>query len=91
VAIAREVTAAGLTGSEAAGAVWAILHLVGGSMLLAAALSHAGGRTGTTAALWAELDDPAIEAGLAAHMADRPSAEEVFEHQLAALLRGLLP
>jgi AcrR family transcriptional regulator len=88
--LARELTAAGLAGAEAARSAWALLHLVGGSILLDGVLQDYRGRTRGASALWEDVDDPGIDRRLAKRMADRPRADEVFEYQLTLLVRGLL-
>jgi AcrR family transcriptional regulator len=91
VAMAREVSAAGLTGAAAANAVWSILHLVGGQILLEGVLPELEREGRTTAAMWAEAAGPDLDGRLARHMAHRPNRDELFDHLLLALLRGLLP
>jgi AcrR family transcriptional regulator len=92
VAVASEVEAAGLRGAAAARAVWSILYFVGGHILLEGMLPEMQREGRSTDDLWAHATaTERVAARLAREMAHRPPPEEVFEHSLAALLRGLLP
>jgi AcrR family transcriptional regulator len=92
VAVAAEVEAAGLRGRAAARAVWSILYFVGGHILLEGVLPDMQREGRSTDDLWAHATaTERVDARLARQMAHRPSPDEVFEHALAALLKGLLP
>jgi AcrR family transcriptional regulator len=86
VALAREVTAAGLTGAEAARAVTSLLYLAGAFVMLEAALEEHAAEAQATVELWRTVDDPAIDRGLRARMARGAEAEAVFADALDAVL-----
>jgi AcrR family transcriptional regulator len=89
VALAREVTAAGLRGADAARAVRAVLFLVGGFILLEGLPPPPPG-TPPTQSAWRKVRDDAIEPGLLAEMRRTPDADELFEFSLSRLLSSLL-
>jgi AcrR family transcriptional regulator len=89
VALAREVSAAGLSGADAARAVRAVLFLVGGFILLEGLPPPPAG-TPPTQALWRTVRDDAIEPGLLAEMRKAPDTDELFEFSLSRLLHSLL-
>jgi TetR/AcrR family tetracycline transcriptional repressor len=88
VALAREVTAAGLNAADTANAVWSILHLVGGFILLEGVLAE-GHHRPSAGDLWRDDGAVGVPADLALRMSERPAADDAFEHLLAGLLRGL--
>jgi AcrR family transcriptional regulator len=89
VALAREVTAAGLMGREAALAVRAVLFLVGGFVMVEGAATEIEGGP-TSQQLWEGVADDAIDPGLLSAMRRPPDIDELFEHALARLLPTLL-
>jgi TetR/AcrR family tetracycline transcriptional repressor len=93
VALAREATAAGLTGEDGARAVRALLWLVGGFILLERLPQQPDQpvQSTTTQELWKGVRRPDIDAGLARAMTRTPDPDELFERALAALLDSVLP
>lgn len=91
VAVAREVSAAGLEGEEAARLVRAILFVVGGHITLVHAYStrRPAGAVGSHE-LWDAVTDPAVDADLAAAMREPADADEVLVFALERLLDGVL-
>ncbi|MCU1461252.1 MAG: transcriptional regulator, TetR family [Acidimicrobiales bacterium] len=89
VALAREVTAAGLSGADAARAVRSVLFLVGGFILLEGLPPPPPG-TPPTQSAWRKVNDDAIEPGLLAEMRKAPDTDDLFEFSLSRLLRSLL-
>jgi TetR/AcrR family transcriptional regulator, tetracycline repressor protein len=89
VAVAREVTAAGLEGAAAAEAVRSVLYLVGAFIVLEQAMDEEG--IDTAVDLWRDSRDPGVPAALRRRLARRVGVGDVFEPTLAALLRGLFP
>jgi len=93
VALAREATAAGLTGDAGAQAVRAVLWLVGGFILLERLPEQPDQpvqRT-TTQELWRGVHDPAIDASLAVAMTRLPDPDALFDYALDGLLDSILP
>ena len=86
VALAREVTAAGLSGAAGAEVVRSILWFVGGFILLEGFTS----RSLTTTDLWRGAEAPGVDPAIAQAMAEEPETDELFEHGLGALVRSLL-
>ena len=89
VALAREISAAGLAGAEAARAVRSILFLVGGFILLEGLPPPPPG-TPTTTELWRTVDGTGIDPGLLAEMRRPPDTDALFEHTLEQLLQSVL-
>jgi TetR/AcrR family transcriptional regulator, tetracycline repressor protein len=90
VALAREVTAAGLEGSEAARAVTSLLYLTGAFVMLEAAFEEHADEARATVDLWNGVEDPRIDRGLRARMARGFDAAAVFDDTLEALLDAML-
>jgi AcrR family transcriptional regulator len=90
LALAREMTAAGLTGEEAARAVRAVLFLVGG-FIMVEGHEPAPSEVVTSQDLWREVDDPRIDAGLLTAMQQPPDTDDLFEYALSRLLPSILP
>ncbi|MBV8979757.1 MAG: TetR family transcriptional regulator [Acidimicrobiia bacterium] len=90
VALTREMQAAGITGSDAAQAVRAVLFLVGGFILLEDNFAHRqpGGRT--TQELWQALDDDAIDPSLRKAMAKPANTDTLFDYAVERLLASIL-
>jgi TetR/AcrR family tetracycline transcriptional repressor len=83
-ALAREISAAGLEGPEAALAVRTVLFFVGGFIMVET--SELVSPHLATGELWSTAG---IDADLAAHLAEDVDFDELFEHSLAALLRAV--
>ena len=91
VALAREVTAAGLVGEEAANAVRAVLFMVGGFILIEDNYAHRPPNSRTTQELWRAVDDADIDAGLHDAMEKAPDSAGLFRYALDRLLDAVLP
>lgn len=89
VVLAREVSAAGLKGENAAMAVRSLLYFVGGFVLLEGNLRETGSSSGTPA-LWRKVDAADIDGGLVAAMRRQPNLEQLFEHTLTRLVDSVL-
>jgi TetR/AcrR family tetracycline transcriptional repressor len=90
VALAREVTAAGLKGAEAARAVTSLLYLTGAFVMLEAAFEEHADEAHATVDLWNGVEDPSIDRGLRARMAKGFDASVVFDDTLEAVLDAVL-
>lgn len=89
VALAREVGAAGLTGSRAASAVRAVVSLVGGFILLEDVYAQAeGGRSAVD--LWAHVDDPAVAPTVRRALSRAVDRDRLFDFAVDRLLAGIL-
>lgn len=86
VALAREVTAAGLTGADAARAVTSVLYVTGAFVMLDAALEAHRGEAHATADLWRTVRDSTIDRDLRVRMARGSEPAAVFADVLAAVL-----
>src|SRR5690349_21120625 len=81
VALTREMQAAGVTGSDAAQAVRAVLFLVGGFILLEDNFAHRQPGSRTTQELWQTLDDGAgIDPPLKRAMAKPANTDTLFDY-----------
>jgi TetR/AcrR family transcriptional regulator, tetracycline repressor protein len=90
VALAREMQAAGVTGSDAAQAVRAVLFLVGGFILLEDNFAHRQHGSRTTQELWQALDDPGIDPALRKAMAKPANTDSLFDYAVDRLLASVL-
>src|SRR5579871_2466277 len=90
VALARELSGAGLHGAAAADAARAVLFVVGGFVLLEDSYRAAG--CARTPDLWRAVEDPAIDPDLRDAMSRATTPDALFEytveHLLAAILTG---
>jgi TetR/AcrR family tetracycline transcriptional repressor len=86
VALAREVSAAGLSGTDAARAVTALLYLTGAFVMLEAAFEEHADEAQATVELWRGIEDPTIDRGLRTRMAKGFDAASVFDDTLEAVL-----
>jgi AcrR family transcriptional regulator len=86
VAIAREVTAAGLCGPEAARAVTSVLYLAGAFIMLESMFEEHEADARATVDLWRGVDDPTIDRGLVARMRKGVDTGAVFVDALDAVL-----
>jgi len=95
LALARELTAAGLRGRRAGRAMRTILYVVGGFVLLEPRLPPATPARRPSEDLWRDVEDADIDLGILQEMRAPPDLGDVFEHTLellvAALLRGARP
>lgn len=90
VALTREMQAAGVTGSDAAQAVRAVLFLVGGFILLEDNFAHRQPGSRTTQELWQALDDDAIDPTLRRAMAKPANTDTLFDYAVERLLASIL-
>lgn|GEM_PF-4633611 len=90
VALTREMQAAGVTGTDAAQAVRAVLFLVGGFILLEDNFAHRQPGSRTTQELWQALDDQDIDPGLKRAMAKPANTDTLFDYAVDRLLASVL-
>jgi AcrR family transcriptional regulator len=90
VALAREMQAAGVTGSDAAQAVRAALFLVGGFILLEDNFAHRQPGSRTTQELWEGLEDVEIDPALRRAMARPVNTDVLFDYAVDRLLASVL-
>jgi hypothetical protein len=90
VALAREVSAAGIHGQKAAEAVRAVLFLVGGFIVLEDNYRQGQTAPGTTRELWQAIEDPAIDAALREAMSRPTTPDSLFDFTVERLIASLL-
>jgi TetR/AcrR family tetracycline transcriptional repressor len=90
IALAREVTAAGIRGEEAAQAVRSILFLVGGFAMLESNFRKRPAGQRTTQDLWAEIDARDIDPVLLASMQRPTDTDALFTYALDKLLDSII-
>jgi TetR/AcrR family transcriptional regulator, tetracycline repressor protein len=90
MALAREVTAAGLRGAVAVRAVRSVLYVVGGFILVEDHHRQAAGET-TTQDLWRRVDDPELSPRLRVAMADPPDDDALFTYTVEHLVAAVIP
>ena len=90
VALARELSAAGLHSADGAEAVRAILFLVGGFVLLED--EHRSRQPGsrTSQDLWKDVRDERIDAGLQRAMSEPATPDTLFDYAVERLLSSIL-
>ena len=88
-ALVRELTAAGLTGQEAAIALQSILHLVVGSVLVDRQVERQPAQHQEPSDLWT-LDDVPEVPELLDHLTHPVGEDELFGYTLRALVRAVL-
>src|SRR5581483_12083742 len=88
VALARELSAAGLHGAAAADATRAVLFVVGGFVLLEDSYRSAG--EARTPDLWRDVDDPLIDPELKGAMSRPTTPDALFEYTIEHLLAAIL-
>lgn len=91
LALAREISASGLTGVEAAEAMRSILYSIGGLLVIAFRDPDRLPAERTPERLWAEIDDPAVDPGLLAELAGPPDLDRLFEHTIGVLVEAFIP
>ncbi len=91
VALAREISAAGLSGSAAARAVRAVLYVVGGFILVEDHHRQRPAGDLTSQELWRGVDDPDIAPRLRAAMTGPQDDDRLFTYTLEHLVSGILP
>lgn len=88
VALARELSAAGLHGTAAADATRAVLFVVGGFVLLEDSYRSAG--EARTPDLWRDVNDPLIDPELKEAMSRPTTPDALFEYTIEHLLAAIL-
>ncbi|HEV8295749.1 MAG TPA: helix-turn-helix domain-containing protein [Acidimicrobiales bacterium] len=91
LALAREVTATGLAGDDAADAVRSILFLIGGFVLLEGTFRRRPPGARTSQELWQAIAEPDIEPELTASMTKPADPDALFEYAVDRLVRSILP
>jgi AcrR family transcriptional regulator len=86
--LAREFVAAGLRGREAALAVDSVVHLVSGSVLNKIQVDRSPQPRQSSGDLWS-VDDVRDSPDVVEHLSRPGDPDEVFEHTLDLLVRGL--
>jgi hypothetical protein len=89
LALARELTRAGLRGRRAGRAMRSILFTIGGFILLESRLGHGSPDRGSVS-LWRDVDDPSIDRGVLDEMRRTADFDRVFDDTLGALVASLL-
>jgi AcrR family transcriptional regulator len=90
IALAREITAAGLRGKRAARATRSILYVVGGFIVLEPCMPPAVPAQRRSEELWADVEDRDLDPGLVQEMRRPAELDDVFEHTLTTLIASLL-
>ena len=91
VALADELTSAGLDGAEAASVLRSLLFVVGGFVVIEDQYRQGESEDFATADLWAGLDDGEVAPDLRAAMAQPTDTDALFDATLARLLDAVLP
>jgi len=90
IALARELTAAGLRGRRASEAMRSIVYVVSGFIVLAYRVPPVAPTRHRSEELWAEIDAAGIDPGLLADLREPADFDAVFEHTLRTLVEALL-
>jgi AcrR family transcriptional regulator len=90
VALAREMTAAGLGGDDAVAALRSILFLVGGFVVIEEQYRQRPPGELATRDLWAGVDDTAIDPAIRAAMTGPTDTDALFTYTLDRLLDAVL-
>ncbi len=90
VALAREMTAAGLDGDDAVAALRSILFLVGGFVMIEEEYRQRPPGELATGSLWAGVDDEAIDPAIRAAMTGATDTDALFAYTLDRLLDAVL-
>jgi TetR/AcrR family tetracycline transcriptional repressor len=91
VAMAKELTAAGLSGDEGASVLRSLLFLVGGFVVIEQEYRARDPREMATGELWSTLDEAGVDPALRAAMAGPTDTDELFATTLDRLLHAVLP
>lgn len=91
VALAEELTRAGLDGAEAASVLRSLLFVVGGFVVIEDQYRQGESEDFATADLWAGLDDGVVAPDLRAAMAQPTDTDALFDATLDRLLDTALP
>jgi AcrR family transcriptional regulator len=90
VALAREMTAAGLDGDDAVAALRSILYLVGGFVMIEEEYRQREPAQVGTQGLWAEVDDDGIDPAIRTAMRGSTDTDALFTYTLDRLLDAVL-
>lgn len=90
VALAREMTAAGLDGDDAVAALRSILFLVGGFVMIEEEYRQREPAQVGTQGLWAEVDDDAVDPAIRTAMTGSTDTDALFTYTLDRLLDAVL-
>lgn len=90
VALAREMTAAGLDGDDAVAALRSILFLVGGFVMIEEEYRTRPPGELATGSLWAAVDDDAIDPAIREAMTGATDTDALFTYTLDRLLDAVL-
>jgi AcrR family transcriptional regulator len=90
VALAREMTAAGLDGDDAVAALRSILFLVGGFVMIEEEYRQREPAQVGTQGLWAGVDDEAIDPAIRSAMTGATDTDALFTYTLDRLLDAVL-
>lgn len=91
VAMARELTAAGLVGDGGASVLRSLLFLVGGFVVIEQEYQERDPGEMATSELWSTLDDDGVDPALRAAMAGPTDTDDLFNATLDRLLDAVLP
>jgi AcrR family transcriptional regulator len=91
VALADELTRAGLDGAEAASVLRSLLFVVGGFVVIEDQYRQGESGDFATAGLWAGLDDGEVAPAISAAMAQPTDTDALFDFTLDRLLDAVLP
>ncbi len=90
VALAREMSGAGLDGDDAVAALRSILFLVGGFVMIEEQYRQRPPGELTTSALWASLDEADVDPAIQAAMSSATDTDALFSYTLDRLLDAVL-
>ena len=90
IALARELTAAGLRGRRAARAMRSIIYVVGGFIVLADKVPPTAPTRHRSEELWADVQVDGIDPGLLAEMQQPAVFDDVFDHTIRLLIEAIL-
>jgi AcrR family transcriptional regulator len=90
IALARELTAAGLRGRRASRAMRSIIYVVAGFIVLADKVPPVAPTRHRSEELWADVDAAGIDPGLLAELRQPADFDEVCEHTLRVLVEAIL-
>ncbi len=91
VALAEELTRAGLDGADAAGVLRALLFVVGGFVVIEDQYRQGESGDFATAGLWAGLEAGEVAPAIRAAMAEPTNTDALFDFTLDRLLEAVLP
>jgi len=91
VALATEMTRAGLDGDDAVAALRGVLFLVGGFVMIEEESRQRAPGTRTPQELWQEVDGDGIDPAIRSAMAEATDTDALFTYTLDRLLDAVLP